>query len=54
MSKHFNPKHYGHVQLEARDAAEMTAAILEQLELLGSALQNIQHLLLEEQRRKAQ
>ena len=54
MSKHFNPKKYGHVQLEAKDAAEMTAAILEQLELLGSALQNIQHLLIQDQKRKAQ
>ena len=47
MSDKFKVKHYDNGPLTARDAAEMTEAILKALEQQGAALQQIQHLLIE-------
>ena len=53
MSDKFKVRHYDTVPLTARDAAEMTEAILKALEQHGAALQQIQHLLIEINRRQA-
>ena len=54
MSEHFKVKHYGDNPVTAREIAECTEAMLSKFELIESALQNIQHLLIEEQKRRAQ